>query len=437
MPMRRVLQDAFLIRWQSSIALTCMLLLGAAATAQQVWLGTYPATIAAEFRGQIGRRITFLCPATAPQSTNKVWGTDTYTDDSWVCAAAVHAGVLPRDKPGVVTIVMGAGAGSFQGSQRNGVTSQGFGAWESSYTFSQTAEPGQVDWKTAFMYMPIRYLDPVVVLCPPDGKIEARIWGTDVYTYDSSICVAAVHAGLISPTAGGKVAVTMHATGLDSYPATTRNGVSSLSWVPGAGRDYPYSFGVTRAAIAASLPSARNPEAGVELKDANLSRTIDLPAVAAVGTSESVKRRTIDLPEFKAVGTSSTVEPRTIDLPRIIAVGTSETIKPRTIDLPGVTAAGTSTTVAPRTIDLPGITATGAFPLPIARTFTATGFTGSGAPPPPITRTFTATGFTGSGAPPPPITRTYTTTGFTGSGIPKVAPKSISPPPELPPGGGP
>jgi hypothetical protein len=278
--------------------MACLLLFSAAAATQQVWLGTFPGTIAAEFRGQIGRRLTFICPATPTQPAN-VWGTDTYTDDSMVCPAAIHAGVLQPDKAGVVTIVMGVSAESFQGSSRNGVTSQDYGPWSSSYTFSRTGEPGQIDWKTAFMYMPIEYPDPIGVVCLPGGNTEARIWGTDVYTYDSSICVAGVHAGIISPAAGGKVTVMTYPRGLDKYPATTRNGVSSLGWAPEAARDYPYSFAVAT-------------EQGLLSQSTSQGRTIKLAGFTANGTAEEVVRRTIVLAGFTASGTAEEKVPRTI-----------------------------------------------------------------------------------------------------------------------------
>ena len=41
----------------------------------------------------------------------------------------------------------------------------------------------------------------------PAGATTSRLWGTDLYTYDSSIATAAVHAGLITPQRGGTVAI--------------------------------------------------------------------------------------------------------------------------------------------------------------------------------------------------------------------------------------
>ncbi|MEL6831317.1 MAG: LCCL domain-containing protein [Pseudomonadota bacterium] len=79
--------------------------------------------------------------------------------------------------------------------------------------------------------------------CPPNAtKVSSRlsctcsasqtnagtVWGTNVYTSDSSICKAAVHAGAISKS-GGRINIAM-ASGRSSYSATTRYGVASVKW---------------------------------------------------------------------------------------------------------------------------------------------------------------------------------------------------------------
>ncbi|MCZ7677532.1 MAG: LCCL domain-containing protein [Sandaracinaceae bacterium] len=64
--------------------------------------------------------------------------------------------------------------------------------------------------------------------CPASGTAGSA-WGTDVYTHDSSICTAAVHAGLITLAAGGAVTIEM-APGQSAYPGSTRNGITTLSW---------------------------------------------------------------------------------------------------------------------------------------------------------------------------------------------------------------
>ena len=67
-----------------------------------------------------------------------------------------------------------------------------------------------------------------VVSCPP-GCSSATIWGTGIYSDDSAICTAAVHAGVAAMGAGGTFTVTI-APGQASYPPSTQFGVTSSSW---------------------------------------------------------------------------------------------------------------------------------------------------------------------------------------------------------------
>ena len=76
---------------------------------------------AMSLRGKNGSRFTYACPAGG--IVGSVWGTDGYTDDSSVCTAAVHAGLITLVNGGMVTIEIRAGLSSYTGSSRNGVTS--------------------------------------------------------------------------------------------------------------------------------------------------------------------------------------------------------------------------------------------------------------------------------------------------------------------------
>ena len=64
-----------------------------------------------------------------------MWGTDTYTDDSSVCIAAVHAGLITEDEGGRVVIEIAPGEESYTGSEANGITSTDYGSWSGSFTF--------------------------------------------------------------------------------------------------------------------------------------------------------------------------------------------------------------------------------------------------------------------------------------------------------------
>jgi LCCL domain-containing protein len=74
---------------------------------------------------------------------------------------------------------------------------------------------------------------PVAVTCPPNGAVDT-VWGTDVYTDDSSICTAAVHAGLITFERGGPVVFEI-VDGRQAYPGSERNGVTTSDYGPWSG----------------------------------------------------------------------------------------------------------------------------------------------------------------------------------------------------------
>ena len=65
------------------------------------------------------------------------------------------------------------------------------------------------------------------VICPA-GCGSSTIWGNGSYSDDSSICSAAIHAGVLT-AAGGNVVVTV-APGQAAYPAVTANGITSSQW---------------------------------------------------------------------------------------------------------------------------------------------------------------------------------------------------------------
>jgi hypothetical protein len=52
----------------------------------------------------------------------QVWGTDTYTRDSILGAAAVHAGLLKPGKTAVLRVTVVPALPSYKGTTRNGVT---------------------------------------------------------------------------------------------------------------------------------------------------------------------------------------------------------------------------------------------------------------------------------------------------------------------------
>lgn len=83
-----------------------------------------------ELRGRAGA--VYLFEVTG-RAGGTVWGSGTYTDDSDLAAAAVHAGVLKDGQKGVVKVTVLAGQDGYKGSEKNGVSSRDYQSYPGSY----------------------------------------------------------------------------------------------------------------------------------------------------------------------------------------------------------------------------------------------------------------------------------------------------------------
>jgi LCCL domain len=70
------------------------------------------------------------------------------------------------------------------------------------------------------------------------GDTDGNVWGSDVYTSDSSLATAAVHAGVVRPGERKVVRVTV-VSPLARYQGSTRNGVTTAPFGP-----YPGAYRV-------------------------------------------------------------------------------------------------------------------------------------------------------------------------------------------------
>jgi hypothetical protein len=89
---------------------------------------------ATAFRGRNGTLITVKC---SPNGTlGAVWGSEPYTDDSSICTAAVHNGLITLAEGGTVVITIAPGADAYQGTTANGVTTSDYGSYAGSFTLN-------------------------------------------------------------------------------------------------------------------------------------------------------------------------------------------------------------------------------------------------------------------------------------------------------------
>ncbi len=201
------------------------------------------------YRGETAP-LTCHCPA-VDLNMSAVWGMDVYTEDSNLCLAAVHAGFLVPDG-GLITAVPQPGRPAYAGVTRNGISSSNNGAMDGSFSFQPTSVQAlyipvqpivQQQPLVPFSQCPDNFVafrgsdQPLNCFCPAIDGNASNVWGMDIYSEDSGICLAALHYGVLT-AAGGNISV-LPQPGRKSYAGATRNGVISSN---GGAMDGSFSF---------------------------------------------------------------------------------------------------------------------------------------------------------------------------------------------------
>ncbi|HEY3448842.1 MAG TPA: LCCL domain-containing protein [Myxococcales bacterium] len=197
------------------------------------WTSTFATTLA-----DLACATVWCPPGGVPGA---VWGSEVYTGDSSICGAAAHSGLLSLAQGGSATVRALTGQQAYQGSERNGVSSQSWASYGTSFTFGKQCDPNE-PLPGERMDKPISATGgtnatavsnrkgAVWFSCPP-SPVLSTVWGVDTYSSDSSVCGAAIHAGAIQAKAGGLVGIER----VGPQPAlqgSARNGVVSTPFGP-------------------------------------------------------------------------------------------------------------------------------------------------------------------------------------------------------------
>ena len=134
----------------------------------------------------------FACRCSAQATAEgSVWGSDLYTDDSSLCRAALHAGAVSA-QGGPISVVRSSGGALYVGTTRAGFKTSDYGAYPYSIRFEGTpapaAGPGLCPGSIAINRdLPM----PFSCRCTAEAANHGSVWGTDLYSDDSSLCRAA------------------------------------------------------------------------------------------------------------------------------------------------------------------------------------------------------------------------------------------------------
>lgn len=242
--------------------LLLVLLLAPGVTRAQDQLEIDWQTSATDYRGQFRQSFVVYCPP-AGAATGTIWGSGIYTDDSPICAAAVHAlATFDLARGGTVYFAMEPGQEVYDAERRRGITTARYDSWGGSFRIVAgipgkrlrevtNMTPIEITWSTTAKHLKGSIASRRVVLCPRNGEQQV-VWGSHVYNDDSSICSAAVHAGLIKRATGGGIAL-QGAPAREDYVGVTRNAVTSLPWERGQG-SFRFAAGQTVVALPAPAP---------------------------------------------------------------------------------------------------------------------------------------------------------------------------------------
>jgi hypothetical protein len=182
-------------------------------------------TVANEFEGDVGASGLITCPSGCEVAAT--WGTDIYSDDSSLCTAAAHAGVIDLEEGGTFIVTIEEGQEEYEGTERNDISTADWGAWERSFVVSSI--DNQLLTCDANAYTLGGEIGSEFTVTCPAACGEASVWGTDTYTADSNICTAAAHAGVIDLEDGGTFVVTIE-EGQEEYEGSEQNGIESFEY---------------------------------------------------------------------------------------------------------------------------------------------------------------------------------------------------------------
>lgn len=194
------------------------------------------------YRGQVGKELSIQ---TTGSLDGRVWGDGVYTDDSEIATAAVHAGLLKPGQQGIVRIVILPGQETYASATQNGVVSSDYGTWGGSYQFVRvnaatvpnatvavgvdTLSANQTIYKNPGSVGSYRDLIGKQILFEVKANTTGTVWGTDVYTDDSDLGAAALHAGLLKDNETGILAIEI-LPARETYMGSMRNGVTTSDY---------------------------------------------------------------------------------------------------------------------------------------------------------------------------------------------------------------
>ena len=196
---------------------------------------------------------TFKVTVTGACCAGTIWGSPArYTDDSALSVAAVHAGEIVVGETKDLFVKVLGHQSSFAGTLANGITSHSYGGYHAYKFISEEKQCPSTSLHSNTLTGHRSNVGTIYEISVT-GTSSATVWGTDIYTDDSDIRTAAVHAGLLH-VGHSK---TLHVKTLGSQSSFTgsgRHGVTTHNYGAWAGSYEFVSCGAEPSAAPTDTP---------------------------------------------------------------------------------------------------------------------------------------------------------------------------------------
>lgn len=183
------------------------------------------------FKGSVGKIFRVKCPS-CKSIKRPVYGSFIYHPLSSICKSGSHAGNVNNEKGGYLLVELVTGKKIFNGSQ--GVDkslSSTFSSSKVSFRTKKAVPPTKITCDDTPANSPFNTASvgtKFVVICPKNcSKFKSDVFGSEVYTDKTSICLAGIHSGHMNDR-GGELEFMIEA-GQNYYKGTQSFGIISKS----------------------------------------------------------------------------------------------------------------------------------------------------------------------------------------------------------------
>ena len=177
-------------------------------------------------------KVRIKCRQNCLKFDGNVYGNIIYTDNSSICKSAIHAGIIKDSIGGVLTIKKSKSLDLYLGVLKNKIKSISVKKAQFSFQFEEVSYITNILCETTLLDLDFASGKGIKfhVKCPKKCNLSpVNIYGTKIYSSDSSICKSAIHSGELSENSKRGEVIIIILKGKKFYNGSTNFGIVSLN----------------------------------------------------------------------------------------------------------------------------------------------------------------------------------------------------------------